>query len=143
LTLHVYQNDKLAFAVTALALTLPVIAAGSMLMTIDAPFTCAWMWALVFGFRAVFRESRWAWPAAGACLMLGVLAKHTMVLWVPSFVLFTLGQPKLRILLARPAFWVMISIGCLGAVPIVAWNALNVTIVVALLIRARSRLATA
>src|SRR5207253_3150235 len=41
LTLSVYQNDKLAIAVTALALTLPVIAAGSMLMTIDAPFTCA------------------------------------------------------------------------------------------------------
>src|SRR6266542_3237328 len=48
LTLQVYRSDKLAFAVVALALTVPIVAAGSLLMTIDAPFACAWMWALVF-----------------------------------------------------------------------------------------------
>src|SRR5262249_20722480 len=48
LVVQVHRSDKLAFAAVALALTLPIVSAGSLLMTIDAPFACAWMWALVF-----------------------------------------------------------------------------------------------
>lgn len=125
LTFQVYQNDKLAFAVVALALTVPIVAAGSTLMTIDAPFTCAWMWALVFGHRAVFRQNRWAWPTAGLCILLGLLAKHTMILWVPSFALFLLTTPSVRMQLCKPGFWTMTAVGALGGVPILAWNALN------------------
>ena len=35
----------------AFGLTLPLIAVGSTLMTIDAPYTCCWGWALVFAHR--------------------------------------------------------------------------------------------
>jgi 4-amino-4-deoxy-L-arabinose transferase-like glycosyltransferase len=123
LTVQVHRSDKLAFQVIVLALTLPIIAAGSSLMTIDAPFMCAWMWALVFGFHAVFRQANWAWPVAGVCLMLGVLAKHTMLLWVPCFGLFLLTTPSLRSHLRGVGFWMMTSIGALGGVPILLWNA--------------------
>jgi hypothetical protein len=125
LTVQVHRSDKLAFSVVALALTLPTIAAGSTLMTIDAPFTCAWMWALVFGYHAVFRQARWAWLLTGVCLMLGILAKHTMVLWVPSLVLFLLTTPNLRFHLLKPNFWIAMFVGSLGSVPILAWNAMN------------------
>ena len=74
LTVQVHHSEKLAFSVVALALTLPTVAAGSTLMTIDAPFTCAWVWALVFGYHAVFGQARWAWLLTGVCLMLGILA---------------------------------------------------------------------
>jgi hypothetical protein len=96
-----------------------------MLMTIDAPFTCAWMWALVFAHLAVFREARWAWPMAGLCVALGLLAKHTMLLWAPSFGIFLLTTPSLRVRFLQPGFCIMTGIGALGGVPIVAWNALN------------------
>jgi 4-amino-4-deoxy-L-arabinose transferase-like glycosyltransferase len=125
LTLKIHQSDKLAFAVVALALTLPIIAAGATLMTIDAPFTCAWMWALVFGYRAVFCQARWAWPVAGVFVLLGLLAKHTMVLWVPSFALFLLTTPTLCPHLKKPGFWILVGIGALGSVPILAWNAMH------------------
>lgn len=125
LTVQIYQSDKLAFAVVALALTLPIVAAGSTLMTIDAPFTCAWMWALVFGYQAVFRQARWAWLAAGVCILLGVLAKHTMVLWLPSFALFLLTTPGLRSHLMQRGFWIMTLLGSLGGVPILVWNMRN------------------
>src|SRR5207253_2471216 len=49
LTIQVYGRPRLALAVVALALTLPAIAAGSSLMTIDAPYACCWGWALVLG----------------------------------------------------------------------------------------------
>src|SRR5262245_5679595 len=81
LTVRVYGRERWAIAVVALALTLPLIAAGSSLMTIDAPYTCAWGWALVFAHRAIFRPNRWAWPLAGLVLGIGILAKYTMILF--------------------------------------------------------------
>ena len=56
---------RLALAVVGIALTLPLIAAGSTLMTIDAPYCCCWGWALVLAYQAAFRGWRWAWPLAG------------------------------------------------------------------------------
>lgn len=125
LTRQIYQSDRRAFGLVALALTLPIVAVGSSLMTIDAPFTCAWMWALVFGHRAVFHQAPWAWWAAGLGVLVGVLAKATMVLWIPSFALFLATTPALRGQFRRPGLWIMTGIGALGGVPILAWNAAN------------------
>lgn len=125
LTEQVHRRGRWAFAAVALALTLPLIAAGSTLMTIDAPFTCCWGWALVFGYRALFRGSAWAWPAAGLCVLVGILAKHTMVLWVPFVALFLLTTPALRPQLWGGRFWLMTAIGALGGVPILVWNLQN------------------
>lgn len=125
LTVQIHRNEKLALGVVAAALTLPIVAAGLMLMTIDAPFLCAWTWALVFAQRAVFHDSSWAWPATGVCVALGFLAKHTMVLWLPSFGLFLISTPALRPTLRQPGVWVMAAVGSMGAVPILAWNAMH------------------
>ena len=38
---------------------------------------------------AVFVQARGAWIAAGVCILLGILAKATMVLWLPSLVYFS------------------------------------------------------
>jgi hypothetical protein len=122
LTVQVHRRERWALAAVGIALTMPLIAAGSTLMTIDAPFTCAWGWALVFAHRAMFRGSAWAWPAAGICVLVGVLAKHTMVLWVPFLGLFLLTTPAYRQLLWSGRFWLMTAIGALGGLPILIWN---------------------
>jgi hypothetical protein len=123
LTVQVFRREGLALGVVALALTMPLIAAGSSLMTIDAPYTCCWGWALVAGHRAVFRGSRWAWPLAGLLVGVGILAKYTMVLWLPSFGLFLLTTPAYRGLLRRPGFWVLCGTAALCCLPILVWNA--------------------
>lgn len=123
LTVQVTGRDGLALAIVALALTLPVVSAGSFLMTIDAPYTCCWGWALVFTHRAVFRGSAWAWPAAGLAIALGFLAKYTMVIFVPSLALFLLTQAEYRERLAQPGFWVLCGVASLGALPVLIWNA--------------------
>jgi hypothetical protein len=128
LTDRIHRSAGLALGVVAIALTLPMVAAGSTLMTIDAPFTCAWMWALVFAHRASFPSSErgtWAWAAAGTCIAIGILAKHTMLLWAPCFAVFLLTTPAVRAHFMRPGFWTMIGIGALGGLPILIWNALN------------------
>jgi 4-amino-4-deoxy-L-arabinose transferase-like glycosyltransferase len=122
LTVQVYGKERLAAAAVALALTLPVVSAGSSLMTIDAPYTCCWGWALVLGHQAVFRRSAWAWPATGLVVGLGILAKYTMLLWLPSLGLFLLTSPESRRLLFRPGFWIMTSVAAACCLPILIWN---------------------
>jgi hypothetical protein len=123
LTVQVYGRERLACAVVAIALTLPVIAAGSSLMTIDSPYTCCWGWALVLGHQAAVRRSWWAWPLAGLAVGVGILAKYTMVVWLPSLGLFLLTSPAHRGLLLRRGFWAACGVAALCCLPIVIWNA--------------------
>jgi 4-amino-4-deoxy-L-arabinose transferase-like glycosyltransferase len=122
LTVQVYRREGLALGVVAAALTLPVMSAGSSLMTIDSPYTCCWGWALVLGHSAVIGGRSWAWPATGLMIGLGILAKYNMGLWVVSLGLFLLFSREYRQLLWRPGFWVMTSIAGLCCLPIVLWN---------------------
>src|SRR5262245_32487282 len=145
LTVQVFGREKLAFLVLAAGLTLPLISAGSSLMTIDSPYTCCWGWALVLGHRAIlgvrnaecgmrnpplhsaFRIPHsalagWAWPAAGLVVGIGILAKYTMVLWLPSAALFLLTSSEHRRLLLRPGFWIMITVATVCCAPILVWN---------------------
>ena len=45
LTTLTLKRESWAFGIVALSLTQPVVAAGSTLMTIDAPYTACWGWA--------------------------------------------------------------------------------------------------
>jgi 4-amino-4-deoxy-L-arabinose transferase-like glycosyltransferase len=91
-------------------------------MTIDAPYTCLWGWALVLGHRAIFRGGTWVWPVTGLVVGLGILAKYTMLLWLPAVGLFLLTSPAYRRLLLRPGFWVMTAIAAACCLPILFWN---------------------
>src|SRR5262249_21759335 len=71
-------------------------AAGASLMTIDAPYTCFWAWALVLGYEAAVCGKRWAWPFAGVGVGVGILAKYTMLLWLVSFFLFLAASAEVR-----------------------------------------------
>jgi 4-amino-4-deoxy-L-arabinose transferase-like glycosyltransferase len=122
LTVQVFGRERLALGVVALALTLPMVAVGSSLMTIDAPYTCCWGWALVLTHRAIWRWSAWAWPAAGLIVGVGILAKYTMVLFVPSLGLFLLTSPEHRRLLLGRGFWLLAGVAAACCLPIVVWN---------------------
>ena len=122
LTTLVFQRESWALAALALGLTLPPITAVSEIMTIDAPFLCCWSWGLVFVYLALFRGKSWGWPLAGVMIALGLLSKYTMVLWLPSLVLFLVFTPGWRHLLARPGFWIMTLVATLGGLPILWWN---------------------
>ncbi len=131
LTLRAYQSDKLALGVVTIALTLPVFAAGSLLMTIDAPYVCCWTWALVLAHRLLFpsrpeaslRASGVLWLLLGLVMGLGILAKYTMVLFIPSLGLFLLFSRRHRLLLLRPAFWSGLLVAALCCLPVLVWNA--------------------
>jgi hypothetical protein len=123
LCVEVLGRPRLGVALVACALTMPLIAAGSSLMTIDSPYTCCWGWALVFAHRAVTGQGRWAWEATGVMIALGILAKYTMVLFPVSLVMYLLTGRETRRLLCTGGFARMVAISLLSCVPILIWNA--------------------
>jgi 4-amino-4-deoxy-L-arabinose transferase-like glycosyltransferase len=123
LTLQVYGDPRLGAAVIGLAILMPIVSAGALIMTIDAPYCCCWGWALVFGYQAVFRGSTWSWAAVGLTIGLGILAKQTMILFIPGLMLFLLQSPEHRVQLRRPGLWLMIALAGCCSLPIVVWNA--------------------
>jgi hypothetical protein len=123
LAVEVFGRPRLGLALVAGALTMPLIAAGSFLMTIDSPYTCCWGWALVFAHRAVTRRSAWAWPATGLMVGLGFLAKYTMVIFPASLALFLLFSRERRHLLWSGGFVSMAGVALLCCLPIAVWNA--------------------
>ena len=76
----------------------------------------------MFAYLALFRGKSWGWPLAGLMIAVGLLAKYTMILWVPSLVLFLVFTPGWRPVLARPGFWIMTLVASLGGLPILYWN---------------------
>lgn len=124
LGLRVLKNPWLACAGCLGALTVPAFHAGSLLMTIDAPYTSAWMWALYTAVKAVEDERPSDWVLLGAIIGIGFLAKYTMVLFYVGLVIYLVCDVKwqrayVRYLLAA----ICMSLVC--AVPVVYWNAEN------------------
>jgi undecaprenyl-diphosphatase len=110
-----------ALAVVGLQLT-PLVWAGSLLMTIDAPFIVAWtlaMWAL---HRALARGGAGAWLLAGLAVGVGALAKYTMLFAVPGVLLYLWLAPERRRAL-RPVGPALAALTALAALaPVLIWN---------------------
>lgn len=124
------KSHRAALATVAMALTLPPVVAGAVLMTIDPPFLACWCWALVGVWKGLQPNDadeggsalRW-WLLAAGCSAFGVLAKYPMVLLpcaVFGYLLFTR-----RTELKRPGFWVFVAGSAAGLVPVFVWNAAN------------------
>jgi 4-amino-4-deoxy-L-arabinose transferase-like glycosyltransferase len=122
LAVRVLRSGRLAFFAVALMFTVPILAAGSMLMTIDAPLACAWVWALVAARHALRRGALWAWVVVGLLTAVGILAKYTMVLIFPALVLAMLVETRFRTRRTVFGLALAILIGLLGLAPIVVWN---------------------
>jgi 4-amino-4-deoxy-L-arabinose transferase-like glycosyltransferase len=112
------------FSVVVVAAT-PGMTAASILMTIDAPFLCAWAFSLwcVWNLLSSTRpDLRWVLPCivATGC---GLLAKQTMFALFPLTALWLLMSRHERWKLGQPAVWLWWggSLACLT--PVVWWNA--------------------
>jgi 4-amino-4-deoxy-L-arabinose transferase-like glycosyltransferase len=77
------RSSRLALAAVAVTCTIPIFAVGAILMTIDAPLACLFVWTLVAVERGLRTGHRGPWLIAGLMIALGILAKYTMVLIFP------------------------------------------------------------
>jgi len=118
----VFQSRRLGLLIAVASLCIPPIAAVSSIMTIDSPYTASWAGALVCAWWAVKRGGMVPWILLGVLVGVGVLAKYTMVVFLPSLGLFLLFHPDHRGKLLQPGIWVAGVIGLLLCVPIFWWN---------------------
>ncbi len=125
LTMKATNNSYAGLGVVIISVSIPPIAAAGSLITIDAPYTCAWVWGLVFGYMALFENKSWAWLAAGVTIGFGILAKYTMVLWIGSLACFFLFTPNYRIYFIKPGPWVLGLSAAFCSLPILIWNIQN------------------
>jgi 4-amino-4-deoxy-L-arabinose transferase-like glycosyltransferase len=157
LTLNAYGKPRLALLTVALSLALPLFHVGALLMTIDAPYVCAWTWALVIAQHAIQKDRGavdaaarrvsvptrlvptrlaptrlvptrlvptrfWPWLLLGLVVGLGILAKYTMILFIPSLACFCLLSREHRGWFRRPGPYFMTLVAGLCCFPIVIWN---------------------
>jgi 4-amino-4-deoxy-L-arabinose transferase-like glycosyltransferase len=122
LAVRTLRAPRLALAVVALTFTIPVLAVGAVLMTIDAPLAFLYIWALVAVACGLRSGRSLPWGIAGVLIALGILAKYTMVLIFPAIALALLVEPSFRAALRRPGPYLAAGISLLGLVPIVVWN---------------------
>jgi undecaprenyl-diphosphatase len=111
-----------ALAVIGLQVT-PLVWAGSLLTTIDAPFVVAWTLALWAAHRALAGGGTSAWLLLGLLIGVGSLAKYTMLLFLPGLALYLWRAPDRRPALLSRGPIVGALAGLVAFAPVVAWNA--------------------
>lgn len=116
-------NVRVAFAFLILTMATPLLAVGSILMTIDPLSVLFWTLAMVLGWRAIRRDSTADWAWAGVAVGLGFLSKYTgLFQWISWIVFFALWKPA-RAQLRRPGPYIALGITLLSTIPVFLWNA--------------------
>lgn len=104
---------------------LPLIAAGSIVITPDTPAVLFWglaLWALIE--RATGGGRRW-WLAVGLFAGLGLLSKYTVLFLGPGLLLAVLLHRELRTDLKSWEIWAGGALAIALFSPVIGWNALN------------------
>jgi membrane-associated phospholipid phosphatase len=117
-------GGRVAFFMVLIATTTPLLAAGSILMTIDPPlvlFWCAAMCAAWRGLQDGGGVAPWLWM--GLWLGLAFLSKYSALFFLPSLALYFVLWPPARVHLRRPGLWLALVPLALATLPVVIWNA--------------------
>ncbi len=116
-------NARAAFWLSVIVPTTPLLALGSVLMTIDPLSVLFWTLAMTAGWRAVQDNSTtrdWLW--VGLWMGLGFLSKYTagvqLLCWLLFFGLWPAARPQLR----RPGPYLALVINLICTIPVLVWN---------------------
>ena len=103
---------------------IPIYQAGSLIMTIDPLSIFFWMAALSAFWRAVEDSPRFTawWPAAGALIGCGFLAKYTNAMQLLSIALLLAMTRKFRREFLRPGLYTLLGVFALFTIPVIVWN---------------------
>jgi hypothetical protein len=121
-----------AFILLVIVSATPLLALGSIVMTVDPLSVLFWTAAMVAGWRAVGPDGttrQWLW--VGLWAGLGFLSKYTNLFQLVCWVIFFLVWPKARAHLRRPGPWLALLVVAICSLPVVIWNSQHNWITVA------------
>lgn len=117
-------NARAGFFLLLIMSATPLLAAGSVLLTIDPLSVLFWTLAMLAGWSAIQDKgttSQWIW--VGVWMGLGFLSKYTQLFQLLSWVcVFAFWRPA-RQHLRRPGPYLALLINALFMLPVIIWNA--------------------
>jgi hypothetical protein len=117
-------NARAGVLLVAITNTTPLLALGSILMTIDPLSVFFYTLALIIGWRAVRENGTLRdWILVGICMGLGLLSKYTNLFQLASWALVFAVAPATRKHLKTPGPYLALLIVVLCSLPILIWNA--------------------
>lgn len=116
-------SDRVALIAVVIATVVPMLAVGSILMTIDPLSMFFWTVAACAFWRAKDSRNAGWWLLAGLLVGLGMLAKYTNAAELLSFALFCAFWAPCRVQLVRPGFYLMLLAAGVATLPCWIWNA--------------------
>jgi len=100
----------------------PLALAGGFIATYDPLVVLFWAAAMYFASRALFFDSQRAWLGVGISFGLGLLSKHTMLLFIPCLLVFMLALPEYRRRILRPEPWLALLVAVIVFLPNLWWQ---------------------
>jgi 4-amino-4-deoxy-L-arabinose transferase-like glycosyltransferase len=118
-------DDRVALWCLLLASVIPILAVGSLLMTIDSLSVFFWVLALVIFWQALQRDKLMDWFWLGLAIGAGFLAKFTNGVQLGCIVFFLLWSKEHRPLLFSWKMFTLCAAFSLCITPILWWNMQN------------------
>jgi membrane-associated phospholipid phosphatase len=103
----------------------PLLAVGSILITIDPLLVMFWTAAVVWGWRAITEDSTRWWIFTGLASGGVFLSKYSSPFLWASFGIFLLAWPPARAQLRRPGPWLALVVNLICTLPVLLWNQAN------------------
>jgi len=101
----------------------PLMAAGTILMTVDPPLVLCWTLAMIAGWRAAQPDGTTKqWLLAGLAAGLGFLCKYSVAYLIVCWALFFLLWPPARAQLKKSGPYLALLIFALCTLPVIIWN---------------------
>jgi len=117
-----HTSGRTAFCFLLAVLATPLLAVGSILITIDPLLVACWMVALLTGWRAWQSNSLGWWALTGLAWGGAFLCKFASPFLWASWIIFALAHPPARKVFRRPGFWLALGINLLCTLPVIVWN---------------------
>ena len=118
-----YVNARAGFFLVLIVSATPLLALGSILMTIDPLSVLFWTAAMIAGWSAIQpggKTSAWLWT--GLWMGLGFLSKYTELLQLLCWVVFFILWKPARVQLRKPGPYLALLINVLCTAPVLIWN---------------------
>ncbi len=113
-----------AFVLLLILAAAPLLALGSILMTIDPPLVLCWTLAMIVGWRAAKPEGQTRhWVLVGLAMGLAFLCKYSALYQLVCWALFFALWRPARVHLKKPGPYLALLIFAICTLPVIIWNA--------------------
>lgn len=116
-------NVRAGFWLSVILPAVPLLAVGSVFMTVDPLSVMFWVLAMIAGWRAIQEDSTlWDWFWVGLWMGLGFLSKYTALFQLLSWLAIFVFWPPSRKQLRGAGPWLALVVNLLCSIPVLIWN---------------------